>query len=58
MKHILKCPVCNTYTMKEHCSKCSSKTINPKPAKFSPKDAYGEYRRKVKKDEFKRLNLI
>ena len=46
-KKILKCQICNAYTLKEnHCNKA---TINPIPAKYSPKDQYGEYRRKYKK---------
>lgn len=34
--------------MQEKCPKCGSKADNPKPAKFSPDDRYGEYRRKAK----------
>ncbi|MBI2672140.1 ribosome biogenesis protein [Candidatus Woesearchaeota archaeon] len=45
-RRILKCVNCGSYTMKEeHCSK---KTINPKPAKYSPEDKYQEYRLKYK----------
>ena len=44
-KHILKCPACNKYTLKE---KCCIETIFPHPAKFSLQDKYGEYRRKAK----------
>ena len=51
MKHILFCAKCNIYTMKEHCPKCNTKTSAPKPAKFSPEDKYGDYRRKAKKQE-------
>lgn len=46
MKHIMKCPVCGTYTMKEE--HCGQKTLNPKPPKYSPEDKYGGYRRKAK----------
>ena len=46
-KRILKCVVCNSYTLKEkHCEK---QTINPKPAKYSPDDKYQDYRIKYKK---------
>ncbi|MBI2508116.1 RNA-protein complex protein Nop10 [Candidatus Woesearchaeota archaeon] len=48
-REILKCQNCNTYTLKESCQKCSSKTITPKPAKFSPEDKFGKYRRKYKR---------
>lgn len=48
MKHILKCPECGQYTIKEKCPECNAKTINPKPAKYSPQDKYAEYRRKAK----------
>ena len=48
MKKILRWPKCLIYTMKETCSKCDIKTINPKPAKYSPEDKYGKYRRIAK----------
>jgi H/ACA ribonucleoprotein complex subunit 3 len=44
-----KCEKCSTYTFKESCPKCGGKTINPVPAKYSPLDAYGKYRRLSKK---------
>jgi len=50
MKHILKCPKCGIYTMKEKCPKDSEKTVSPKPAKYTPEDRMGEYRRKAKKE--------
>ena len=58
MKHIFKCEDCGKYTMKETCSKCDKKTINPKPAKYDPNDPYGSYRRKAKKQELKKRGLI
>ncbi len=45
MKHIFKCEMCNIYTMKDKCPKCNSKTINPKPAKYSMEDKFGKWRR-------------
>lgn len=51
MKHIYFCKKCQVYTMKEICPKCNTKTIQPKPAKFSPEDPYGKYRRKAKKEQ-------
>ncbi|HIJ11633.1 TPA: RNA-protein complex protein Nop10 [Candidatus Woesearchaeota archaeon] len=56
MKHIHKCTLCSTYTMKETCS-CGGKTVQPKPPKFSPEDKYGKYRRQVKKEELKEKGL-
>ncbi len=56
-RHILKCEKCNIYTMSETC-KCGGKAIPIKPAKFSPKDSYGEYRRQVKKVEWKEKGLL
>ena len=52
MKTIMKCPKCGNYTMKELCP-CGNKTLTPKPAKFSPEDKYGAYRRKAKLESFK-----
>lgn len=48
-RHILYCEKCKLYTMKEICSVCSSKTKSRKPAKFSPADKWGKYRRIAKK---------
>ena len=58
MKHIVKCSKCRQYTMKDKCPKCKIKTINPKPAKYSPEDKYGEYRRKAKQAEFEGAGLL
>ena len=49
---ILKCPKCNTYTLKESCPVDKEITITPKPAKFSIEDRFGEYRRLYKKKHF------
>ena len=57
MKNILKCEICGRYTMKEKCA-CNGKAITPKPAKFSPEDKYGSYRRKFKTNEFKEKGLL
>jgi H/ACA ribonucleoprotein complex subunit 3 len=45
---ILYCKKCRIYTLKDSCKKCGGATINPKPARFSPPDPYGRYRRKLK----------
>ena len=58
MKHILKCPKCGQYTMQEKCPKCNEKTVNPKPAKYSIEDKYGEYRRKAKKEDLLKKGLL
>jgi len=49
MKHIMKCSQCGNYTMKAVCSKCNGKCYEAKPAKYSPEDKYGKYRRIAKK---------
>jgi len=49
MKHIMRCVVCNSYTMKsEHCGK---KTVQTKPAKYSPEDKWAEWRRRARKEQ-------
>lgn len=57
MKHILKCTACGKYTLQDKCS-CGGITGTPKPAKFSPEDPYGSYRRKVKHDSLKEKGFI
>ena len=47
---LLKCVKCGEYTLKDICPRCGEKAINPKPAKFSPEDRYGKYRRMMKKE--------
>ena len=44
--------------MKEVCSFCGLKTINPKPAKFNPEDKYSDYRRKAKEEILKEKGLL
>jgi len=48
---IFKCENCKNYTLKKTCSKCKEDTNNPKPAKFSPEDKFGKYRRLAKKEK-------
>lgn len=43
-----KCVGCGAYTMKEACPKCGGRTVNPGPARYSPQDPYGRYRRMMK----------
>ncbi len=47
---IVRCAKCNVYTLKSRCPKCKTKTIGIKPAKFSPEDKYGKWRRKAKNE--------
>jgi len=44
-----KCPNCERYTLKMKCSRCDNETILPIPARFSPEDRFGKYRRRMKK---------
>ncbi len=48
-KEILKCVTCDSYTLKH--LHCEQKTISIKPAKYSPIDKWGAYRRKQKKND-------
>lgn len=57
MKELLKCGKCGKYTMKEECA-CGGKAITPKPAKFSPEDKYGKYRRQAKSGELEKRGLL
>ena len=45
-----KCSSCGKYTLKEQCPDCGTETISPRPAKFSPHDPYGKYRRQLKRE--------
>ncbi|HIH40048.1 MAG TPA: RNA-protein complex protein Nop10 [Halobacteria archaeon] len=47
-----KCPECGGYTLKEDCPICRRKTFDPIPAKFSPEDPYGIYRRRLRYKEY------
>ncbi|MCL2143054.1 MAG: RNA-protein complex protein Nop10 [Methanomassiliicoccaceae archaeon] len=46
-----KCSVCGEYTMNDVCG-CGSPAITALPAKYSPDDRYGEYRRKAIREEY------
>lgn len=45
-----KCKSCGKYTLQENCPSCGGKAVSPHPAKFSPEDPYGEYRRRLKRE--------
>ncbi|MBS3149917.1 nucleolar RNA-binding Nop10p family protein [Candidatus Woesearchaeota archaeon] len=48
-KEIFYCSNCKKYTLEKICNNCKKETLSPKPAKFSPLDKYGKYRRIYKK---------
>ncbi len=58
MKKILTCQTCSLYTMKQLCPKCSGKTVEAKPPKFSLDDKYASYRREVKETSREEKGLI
>jgi len=45
-----KCAPCRSYTLRVTCPKCGGETFMAIPAKYSPEDRYGKYRRKLKKE--------
>ncbi|MDO5844062.1 MAG: RNA-protein complex protein Nop10 [Methanocorpusculum sp.] len=46
--YIRRCPTDKTYTLLKVCPKCGCDTESCHPAKYSPQDNYGKYRRLVK----------
>ncbi|NMC10760.1 MAG: RNA-protein complex protein Nop10 [Methanothrix sp.] len=48
---IMRCTACYRYTLKDTCPACGASTIPTKPAKFSPDDPYGKYRRALTKED-------
>ncbi|OPY54868.1 MAG: Ribosome biogenesis protein Nop10 [Methanosaeta sp. PtaU1.Bin060] len=42
---ILRCTACGRYTLRAVCPVCGALTATTKPARFSPDDPYGKYRR-------------
>ncbi len=48
IKLINKCSMCSKYTLStENCPECSGKTKSAHPARFSPEDKWGVYRRRL-----------
>jgi len=39
------CRACARYTLRDACPTCAGPTRTPHPARFSPEDRYGRYRR-------------
>ncbi len=56
MKEILKCVKCGAYTMEEE--HCGVQSVTPKPARWSPEDKYGKYRREAKRELLKEKGLL
>lgn len=46
---LLRCTSCHDYTLHEACPHCGGKATPNRPAKYSPEDPYGEYRRRLKR---------
>lgn len=44
-----RCLACKEYTLQDACPRCGGAAKPNRPAKFSPEDQYGEYRRKLKR---------
>ena len=57
MAEILKCSGCGSYTMKEQHG-CGGKGLPVGPAKWSPEDKYGKYRREAKRAEMEEKGLV
>ncbi|WP_094227302.1 RNA-protein complex protein Nop10 [Methanolobus psychrotolerans] len=49
-QNIFRCRNCGRYTLETVCQKCRLNTVRPQPARFSPKDPYGKYRRLARKE--------
>ncbi|HOT04085.1 MAG TPA: RNA-protein complex protein Nop10 [Methanolinea sp.] len=43
-----RCPRDRTYTLQDNCPACGGPTVSAHPARFSPDDRYGKYRREMK----------
>jgi len=57
MNHILRCQNCHSFSMGQDCN-CGGKAIVVHPAKYTPDDKYGVYRRKVKELELLKKGLL
>ena len=45
---MFRCQACHRYTLEPKCPVCGEASMNPMPARFSPQDKYGAYRRAMK----------
>ena len=57
MKSILRCKECSAYSMREICA-CGGTAVKAGPAKYSPEDSYGSYRREAKKKMHEEAGLL
>ncbi|MGB9371373.1 MAG: RNA-protein complex protein Nop10 [Halobacteriota archaeon] len=46
----MKLRKCHGYTLEEKCRTCGQPTVTARPARFSPEDRYGRYRRMLKRE--------
>lgn len=44
-----RCTACKEYTLATTCPRCGGQAKPNRPAKYSPEDNYGEYRRRLKR---------
>ncbi|MFC2162537.1 RNA-protein complex protein Nop10 [Candidatus Altiarchaeota archaeon] len=47
---MMYCRGCTGYTLKQECPKCGKAASSIGPARYSPQDPYGKYRRQMKKE--------
>lgn len=47
---IKRCRTCDLYTLKENCPICGAPAGQTKPARFSPEDRYGRFRRAMRQE--------
>ncbi len=45
-----RCQKCEEYTLEDPCPRCGCATDRAGPARYSPEDRYGQYRRALKKE--------
>ena len=45
--YLRRCPSCRTYSLHDNCKSCNVPTAVLAPARFSPEDHYGTYRRRL-----------
>lgn len=43
-----RCTGCGEYTLQDTCPYCQGRLASARPAKYSPEDHYGKYRRRLK----------
>jgi len=46
-----KCSSCGIYTLKDRCPKCDLPTVMSIPARYSPEDRFGKYRRAMRESK-------